>query len=432
MKDGMKKGRKRNALQKTAAQQTAVRGRSLRRIAFLLSVSLLAGTASSPVTSMADNDKEKIEQSIQEKQNAIGEAQKQKSALQSGLTDVKKLVAELESSKKNLKDYVTKLDANLAEIEKKIAELKALIDEKEKEIDQTQEALEEAIAVEEEQYAAMKQRIKFMYENGQTFYLDMIFAAENFGDMLNRTEFVEKLAAYDRRKLEEYRETRAQIEELKEELEAEKIVLDAAKETVEEEQASVNALIASKEQEIKAYDSDIGNKSQLIQEYEAEIAAQNAAIAALEQAVAEEKKKLEEANRPKYDGGKFKWPAPSYTRISDDYGNRIHPTLGVQQFHNGIDMAAPSGSPILAAYDGEVVAAAYNASMGNYVMIDHGDSVYTIYMHASALYVSKGQQVSRGDKIAAVGSTGRSTGPHLHFSVRVNGSYVSPWNYLSS
>ena len=95
-------------------------------------------------------------------------------------------------------------------------------------------------------------------------------------------------------------------------------------------------------------------------------------------------------------------------------------------------MAAPSGSPILAAYDGEVVAAAYNGSMGNYVMLDHGDGLYTIYMHASALYVSKGQTVARGEKIAAVGSTGRSTGPHLHFSVRLNGSYVSPWNYLSS
>lgn len=427
MKYSIKKGRKRNAVRQIVIRRTA-----LRHIALWLAVLALAGASAPSFTSRADSDQEKIQQSIQEKQNAIGEAQKQKNALQSGLTDVKKLVAELESSKKNLKDYVTKLDANLAEIEKKIEELKNLIDEKEKEIEQTQEALEEAVAAEEEQYAAMKQRIKFMYEHGQTFYLDMIFAAENFGEMLNRTEFIEKLAAYDRNKLEEYKETRARIEELKEELEAEKIVLDAAKETVEEEQASVNALIASKEQEIKVYESDIGNKSQLIKEYEAEIAEQNAAIAALEQAVAEEKKKLEEANRPKYDGGKFKWPAPSYTRISDDYGNRIHPTLGVQQFHNGIDMAAPSGSPILAAYDGEVVAAAYNASMGNYVMIDHGDSVYTIYMHASALYVSKGAHVSRGDKIAAVGSTGRSTGPHLHFSVRVNGSYVSPWNYLSS
>lgn len=422
MKYSMKKEQRKTVLQRIA----------LRLAAALPAVLLLTVAAVSPFTSMADSETEKIEQSIKEKQNAIGAAQKQRDTLQSGLTDVKKLVADLENSKKNLKDYVTKLDANLAEIEAKIAELKDLINDKEKEIEETQAALEEAIATEEEQYAAMKQRVKFMYEQGQTFYLDMIFASENFGDMLNRTEFVEKLMAYDRQKLKEYQETRAQVEELKEELEAEKIVLDAAKEAVEEEQTALNTLIDSKEQEIKTYEADISNKAQLIKEYEAEIAEQNAAIAALEQAVAEERKKLEEANRPKYDGGKFKWPAPSYTRISDDYGTRIHPILGVKQFHNGIDMAAPSGSPILAAYDGEVVAAAYNASMGNYIMIDHGDSVYTIYMHASALYVSKGQYVSRGDKIAAVGSTGRSTGPHLHFSVRVNGNYVSPWNYLSS
>ena len=95
-------------------------------------------------------------------------------------------------------------------------------------------------------------------------------------------------------------------------------------------------------------------------------------------------------------------------------------------------MAAASGSPILAAYDGTVVAAAYSSSMGNYVMIDHGDGLYTIYMHASALYVSSGQSVTAGEQIAAVGSTGNSTGPHLHFSVRLNGAYVSPWNYLGS
>lgn len=398
----------------------------------LLTVFFLFGANGSAVVALADSTTEKLEQSIKDKQNAIDAAQQQRQSLQNGLTDVKKLVSELEASKKNLNDYVVKLDANLNEIEQKIAELKGLISDKEEEIEITQEELEEAIETEKEQYAAMKQRVRFLYERGQTFYLDLIFSAENFGDMLNRTEYIEKIMAYDRQKLIEYQETKEKIETFKEELEAEKIVLDAAKEAVEEEQAAVNALIAQKEQEISVYQADINNKEAVIKEYEAEIAEQNAAIAALEQAVAEEKKKLAEASRRKYDGGVFKWPAPSYTRISDDYGARIHPILKTQQFHNGIDMAAPSGSPILAAYDGEVVAAAYNGSMGNYVMIDHGDNLYTIYMHASALYVSKGQTVARGDKIAAVGSTGRSTGPHLHFSVRLNGSYVSPWNYLSS
>ena len=90
----------------------------------------------------------------------------------------------------------------------------------------------------------------------------------------------------------------------------------------------------------------------------------------------------------------------------------------------------PAGRLFWRAHGGTVVGAAYNSSMGNYVMINHGDGLYTIYMHASALYVSQGQTVSKGEQIAAVGSTGRSTGPHLHFSVRVNGEYVNPWNYL--
>ena len=131
-----------------------------------------------------------------------------------------------------------------------------------------------------------------------------------------------------------------------------------------------------------------------------------------------------------YDGGMFKFPLASYTRISDEYGMRIHPTLGVEQFHNGVDFASPKGTAIYAAYDGVVVAATYSGTMGNYVMIDHGDGLYTIYMHASALYVEKDDIVVRGETIAAVGSTGRSTGNHLHFSVRLNGEYTSPWNYL--
>lgn len=139
---------------------------------------------------------------------------------------------------------------------------------------------------------------------------------------------------------------------------------------------------------------------------------------------------MEGSSNLKYDGGMFKWPAPSYTRISSDYGWRIHPTLGVNKFHNGVDMAAPGGSPILAAYDGTVAAAGYSSTMGNYIYLNHGSGLVTIYMHASALYVSVGQNVSKGDKIAAVGTTGRSTGNHLHFGVRLNGSYVTPWNYL--
>jgi murein DD-endopeptidase MepM/ murein hydrolase activator NlpD len=215
-------------------------------------------------------------------------------------------------------------------------------------------------------------------------------------------------------------------------MESEKEVLDEAKEAVEQEEANVNTLLAEKEAQLSSVSSDISDKEAAIKEYEDMIAQQNAEIAALEKAVAEEKARLEAENAQAriYNGGMFTFPCPGYKSISSEYGTRTDPILGTEKFHSGIDLAAPAGTAILAAYDGDVVAAAYSSSMGNYVMIDHGSGLYTIYMHASALYVSTGQTVSKGDKIAAVGSTGRSTGNHLHFSVRLNGSYTSPWNYL--
>ena len=127
----------------------------------------------------------------------------------------------------------------------------------------------------------------------------------------------------------------------------------------------------------------------------------------------------------------FVWPCPSSTRVTSEYGYRIHPLTGTKKMHNGIDIGASTGTPIVAAASGTVAAASYNSSMGNYVMIDHGDSLYTVYMHCSAFNVSAGDTVSAGSTIAFVGSTGNSTGPHLHFSVRLNGSYVNPWNYVN-
>lgn len=371
--------------------------------------------------------------SIKDKQNQISAAEEEKKKLQEGLTDIKKMKEELEKSKDNLEDYIVQLDANLNTVSEKIAELQATIVEKEAEIETTTQELEAALAVEQSQYEAMKVRIQFMYERGDTFYLEAIFGADSFGDILNRADYFEELAAYDRQKLEEYMQNRQMIELCKQELEQEKQVLEEAKSVREQEQENLEELIVAKEQQIDAYEADITNKEEAIKQYEDEIAAQTELISQLEAAVAEEKRRLMEENGEiiSYDGGMFKWPAPSYTRISSDYGNRVHPTLGVVLFHNGVDMAAPGGSKILAAYDGKVVAADYSASMGNYIMIDHGDGLYTVYMHASALYVSEGDVVVKGEHIAAVGSTGRSTGNHLHFSVRLNGSYVSPWNYLS-
>ena len=370
--------------------------------------------------------------SIQEKEAEIAAAKKEVDKLKSGLTDIEALKAELEKSKSDLAAYVTQLDSELSGIQAKIAQYNTLITEKEQQIADTTEELNEAIKQQEDQYEAMKKRIKFMYERGDTFYLEMLFSSSSISDLVNKADYIEALSRYDRNKLEEYVETTEMVQLVKEELEAEKEVLDEAKLAVEAEEANVSSLIQEKTAQLSSVSADISNKEAAIREYEAMIAQENEEIAALEKAVAEEKARLEAENAQAriYNGGMFAWPCPGYTRMSDDYGMRPHPIFGVEKMHTGIDLAAPAGTAILAAYDGDVVAATYSSSMGNYIMIDHGSGLYTIYMHCSALYVSKGQTVTKGQNIAAVGSTGNSTGNHLHFSVRLNGSYVNPWNYL--
>ncbi len=397
-----------------------------KRIIGIVLIILLIGAlfASCSVTSLAVV----TEESIKAKENQISQAKKERDSLSGAKTNLEKVKKELEASKTDLNNYITKLDGELTDIQSKINALTDQIAEKEQQIETTTAELLEAEEIQKAQYEAMKKRIKFMYERGDTLYFEMLVESGTLSDMLNKAEYIEKLSSYDRGKLNEYIATTELIKLTKEALEAEKETLHEAKAQREEVEANLQSLINDKNKELNAVTSDIKGKEAAIAEYEAEIKAENAAIAALEKEVAADKAELQ--SRYTYDGGMFTWPCPSYKRISDNYGMRLHPTLGIQKMHNGIDLAAASGSAILAAYNGTVVAADYNSTMGNYIMINHGGGLYTIYMHCSSIGVSKGQDVTAGTKIGAVGSTGRSTGPHLHFGVRLNGNYVSPWNYL--
>ena len=157
---------------------------------------------------------------------------------------------------------------------------------------------------------------------------------------------------------------------------------------------------------------------------------------------AEMKRREEEARKKAEAAGKtytvsnlgnisFKWPCPSSSRITSNFGDRESPTEGASSNHKGIDISASTGADIIAAADGEVVISTYSYSAGNYIMIDHGGGVSTVYMHSSKLLVGVGEKVTKGQVIAKVGSTGYSTGPHLHFGIRSGGTYVNPRSYVS-
>ena len=407
-------------------------------IGAIMAAVLLIGAAGTAFA--APESADSLDAAIDKGTDALSNAQDEKKQLQSNLSAAQAMKKELENAKTALTGDVVELDSQMSEVSNDLLEVQNLLDTKEAELEKTTKELAQAKIDVEKQYEDMKLRIKFMYENGTMSYIQILLSSGSFSELLNKAEYIEQVSEYDRNMLQTYQDNRDKITRLEKDLKDQKEVLEQVKGDVEAKQTEMAGLISDKQSEIEGYESDIQNKEEAIKEYEAMIAEQDSTIKALEASVAAAKAKRAQmtvsdnstnaADQPHYGGGAFVWPAPSYTRISDDYGYRTHPILGIQQFHSGVDMAAPSGSSILAAADGTVVAATYNATMGNYVMIDHGNGLYTIYMHASALYVSSGQSVSAGSTIAAVGSTGRSTGAHLHFSVRQNGSYVSPWNYL--
>ncbi len=370
---------------------------------------------------------------IEQKQDEIDKTEQQIKDIKSNKSKAEQILKKLKSQKTDLKAYIAEIDAAMEDVQGKIDSLSAQITAQQALVDETRIELEESIERERKQYADMLNRIRFMYENGSSTIVEILFSAKSFSDFLTRAEYVSQVTDYDREVLNDYRATTELVEITKVQLEAEEVLLEEAKLAQEEELATLAALTDAKRAELDQMETDIDMAQDAVEEYEADLKAMKETIEALEKEIAAEKKRLIAANEKvmKYDGGKFIWPIAKYTRITSPYGYRIHPTLHTNLFHNGIDIASPYGTDIYASYDGKVVAAAYTSTMGNYIMIDHGDGIYTVYMHCSKLYVKSGAIVVAGETIAAVGSTGRSTGNHLHFSVRVNGEYVSPWNYVS-
>lgn len=407
---------------------------------------------------------------------SLEDAKQEKENLENALKEAQNLIDSLKGSEENIQGKVTELDAKLTQISTDINNLESQLEEKNTEISNTKEVLKTAQVDEKLQYEKMKLRIRYMYENSQSTYVERILSAESFADFLNAVEYIQQISKYDRDMLEKYQKTQTLVADTKTTLEQEKDELKQMQAKVEEEKQAVQALLSAKESELASVQQDLDTANDQADMFAAEIEAQNEMIALIQQAEAAKKAAKEKAEaeakakaeaeaaaaaaqqeengteipsesdaaenpseqekdpaeepEDTYNGGTFTWPCPSSTRVTSEYGNRVSPTAGASSNHKGIDIGAAYGADIVAAADGTVVFAGYSNGGGNYVMVDHGGSLYTVYMHASSLCVSQGQTVSRGQVIAKVGSTGISTGNHLHFGVSLNGNYVSPWNYL--
>lgn len=354
----------------------------------------------------------------------------------SSIADTKKKGQELESQKSAAEAEKAELAATLNTLIEEMDQTTEKITNKQEEIADKETELIQAQIDENNQYESMKKRIKYMYENGNTQFIEILLESKSIGDFLNNAEYITQISEYDRQMLVEFQDTVKRVDEQKTALEEEKAELETLQEELQAKQDEVSALIEEKAAEISNLEVAIGENAAKLQALQEEAARQErlrqeAAAAASGSGSSGSGNSGGTAGPsiPPSGNGVLSNPCPA-AYISSEFGGRTSPGGIGSTNHKGRDYAAAAGTPIYASAGGTVVTASYNVARGNYVVINHGNGLSTLYQHCSAIYVSVGQSVSCGQNIAAVGNTGYSTGPHLHFEVWVNSVPVDPRLYL--
>ena len=293
-------------------------------------------------------------------------------------------------------------------------------------VEQKAREVEEAAAAENEQLALYRRHVRAMEENGSISYLGILFGSASLGELLSNIDMIGEIMAADKRIYEQYGAAREETEALRAEYEATLGELDEKQAELESERAELERQIEEAEELIAEYEEQLNADREA---YEAQLAKEQALEADIQAMIAELER--QEAAKNIVSTGYYIWPLPGYTPGSA-YGWRIHPIWGDRRFHAGEDIAAPSGTPILAADSGLATVVPNNGNgYGNYIIINHGGGRTTLYAHMSAFAISNGQSVTQGQVIGYVGSTGNSTGPHLHFETRINGATTDPKSYFS-
>ena len=392
----------------------------------------------------------------------INDLKSQKEDIQAQMEDIQSQyeanedeIADIVNQKNLIDQEIGLLHEQIQNINEQLSAYALLIADKQDDLDAAQERMEEL-------NTKNKERIRAMEEDGSISYWSVLFKANSFSDLLDRLNMIEEIAASDQKRLRELSEAAEQVAVAKDELDAEKDELDDAKAELDETQAALEEKQAEAQDllaELIAHGEELED---LYEGFELEEEELMAEIAQMEKEYNEAKRQEWLAYMATYTTvppattatsptsgtttnssgtasgnssgttSSGSWLVPcSYTMVSSPFGNRDAPTAGASSYHQGVDLAAPAGTPIYASRTGVVTVATYSKSAGYYVTINHGDGYSSVYMHMTNYVVSKGQAVSAGQVIGYVGSTGISTGNHLHFGISYNGSYVNPANYVN-
>ena len=363
-------------------------------LSFMLAISILTSTT------MAVTTKDKLDQT----QSEIKGIQSQKN--------------ENKAEQKNLLNELDNIGSTINTTERQISKVENEIKELEESIVITEENIKFSQEQYDEKYELRKNRVVAYYKNGSISLQDIVDKAQSSTERLVMQRIVNEITEYDMALMEELEEEKQQLEAQKIKLEEDSIRCANLKDELEVKLAELNDTKEIRTQYLSKLEKDLNALNQAEDEL-------NAEAKRLQKELEEQAKKS--ANTP-YVGGKMVWPLPGHYVITSSFGNRLHPVLKVYKLHTGVDIAGAgcNGDPVVAAAAGTVIKATYSKAYGNYIIIDHGGGITTLYAHSSKLLVKAGDKVSAGQEIMKVGTTGYSTGPHLHFEVRENGTYVDP------
>ena len=410
--------------------------RIVRIIAILLAVVMLLGIAMVIIETIAGSvaSARVTQGQIDELRNQKRDLERQKREIQSKINTIE-FERMTEIAKKGvLDDRIMLTGLEIDNVNSIIAQYELLISEKQYEVFLAQ-------GREDAQLQKYRNRVRDMEENGIISYLEIIFDSTSFSDMLARIDFVADIMRADESAYINLIAARNETEAAKEDLEQAKAEMDEEKDYLEQKEAELLLQLEEAHALIKKMEEDIDTERQLraqvVAEEERVLREINAKVEELRRQQEQERlRRLREQQRAAGVGsggavtgtGDLMWPAGG--PVTSEFGVRKHPVFLDMRQHNGIDIGASHGSTVVASDGGTVITSTYNSSYGNYIVISHGNGITTLYAHLSSRSVGVGTSVSKGQAIGLVGSTGISTGPHLHFEVTVNGSRVNPLTRL--
>jgi len=362
--------------------------------------------------------------SIQVRAETVNSLQKKLEESKKTKTQAEQKLNDVRNTKNNIVTEKNNIDKQIASVEDEVLSLSNSISKSDAEIAQKEIELTEAEKQAKEYDGLFKTRASVMYERGSATYLDVLFGAENFSDFLYKVEMVKQIVDYDKEILKKMSAASQVIRNSKTEIENQKSQKEYNLQILENKKTELSTSLAAREQVIAKLTSQEAEYKKVLDQADKE-------EAKLKSEIQSQLNKKGSSSSTKYTGGKLLWPTPSTTFVTSPYGTRFHPTYKRNIMHTGIDIGAGYGAAVLAAEAGTVLRAGWNGGYGKYIVIDHGGGIQTLYGHNSSLLVSAGDKVTKGQKIAAVGSTGNSTGPHLHFEVLINGQHTNPMGYFN-